>query len=207
MSDQHYMSNSITVLQSSKIVNKSKFRTKWQLQQLPLCDQPKSSSVDCLTGNTSGFSNGSSCSSTIQECKDLKNSHAFCKNHSQHHRTFTFISHFNSTDHTIHTQRMDSADMGVHSWNGDYTSICCQFQTLLVFTTLIPCKVLQLITWYPPHWWHILCGTRGQRTGGGHTCKSLHKIFPRDPSELMHDVFQEIHLKQKHKHILSYAVV
>lgn len=41
---------------------------------------------------------------------------------------------------------------------------------------------------------------------GRHTCKNLHKIFPHDPAELMHDVFQETHLKQKQKHVLSYAL-
>lgn len=146
MGDQHYMSNSNTVLQSSKI-NKSKFRTKWQLQQLSVCDQPKSSSVDCLTGNASGFSNSISCSSTIQECKDLKKSHAFCKNYSQHYGTFMFISHSNSVQTTLFTHREDGLSRYgcALRWNGNCTSICCQFQISLVFTILIPCKALRLI--------------------------------------------------------------
>lgn len=52
---------------------------------------------------------------------------------------------------------------------------------------------------------HVHCWTRGEKKGGKHTCKNLHKIFPHDPAELMHDVFQEIHLKLKEKHMSSHA--
>lgn len=48
---------------------------------------------------------------------------------------------------------------------------------------------------------------RWTELGGKHTCKNLHKIFPHDPAELMHDVFQETHLKWKGKHNLSHALV